>query len=38
MGVELFCILNFLQYFNTWENISVDIMQDLLEGIAQYEM
>lgn len=38
MGVKHSCILNSLQYFNTCENISVDIMHDILEGVAQYEM
>lgn len=38
MGVKRSCILNSLQYFNTCENFSVDIMHDILEGVAQYEM
>lgn len=38
MGVKRSCILNSLQYFNTCDNFSVDIMHDILEGVAQYEM
>ncbi|XP_032433321.1 uncharacterized protein LOC116729094 isoform X1 [Xiphophorus hellerii] len=38
MGVKKSCILNSLQYFSTCENFSVDIMHDILEGVAQYEM
>ena len=38
MGVKHSCILNSLQYFNTCENFSVDIMHDILEGVAQYEI
>lgn len=37
-GVNSSCILNSLQYFNTCENFSVDIIHDILEGVAQYEM
>ena len=38
MGVKRSCILNSLQYFNTCDNFSVDIMHDILEWEAQYEM
>ena len=38
MGVKRSCVLNSLQYFNTCENFSVNIMHDILEGVAQYEM
>ena len=38
MGVKRSCIRNSLQYFNTSENFSVDIMHDILEGVAQCEM
>ena len=38
MGVKRSCSLNSLKYFNTCENFSVDIMHDILEGVAQYEM
>lgn len=38
MGVKQSCILNSLQYFKTCDNFSVDIMHDILEGVAQYEM
>lgn len=38
MGVKKACILNSLQYFSTCENFSVDIMHDILEGVAQYEI
>ena len=27
-----------MQYFNTCENFAVDIMHDILEGVAQYEI
>lgn len=32
------CLLNNLQYFNTADNFSVDIMHDILEGVAQLEV
>ena len=38
MGVKKSCPLNSLQYFHTTANFSVDIMHDILEGVAQYEM
>lgn len=38
MGVKRSCPLNSLQYFHTSANFSVDIMHDILEGVAQYEM
>ncbi|KAG5271297.1 hypothetical protein AALO_G00178160 [Alosa alosa] len=38
MGVKKSCPLNLLQYFHTSTNFSVDIMHDILEGVAQYEM
>ena len=38
MGVKQACIVNSLQYFNTCEHFSVDILHDILEGVAQYEM
>ena len=38
MGVKKYCPLNSLQYFHTTANFSVDIMHDILEGVAQYEM
>ncbi|XP_056289148.1 uncharacterized protein LOC130205674 [Pseudoliparis swirei] len=38
MGVKQSCLLNSLQYFNTCEHFSVDIMHDILEGVAQFEM
>ena len=38
MGVKRSCLLNSLQYFNTCENFSVDIMHDILEGVAQFEI
>ncbi|KAK0150717.1 hypothetical protein N1851_008187 [Merluccius polli] len=37
-GVKRHCLLNTLQYFNTSENVSVDVMHDILEGIGQLEM
>lgn len=38
MGVIRSCILNSLQYFNTCENFLVEIMHDIWEGVAQYEI
>lgn len=38
MGVKRSCSLNSLQYFSICTNFSVDIMHDILEGVAQYEM
>ncbi|KAJ8274815.1 hypothetical protein COCON_G00094400 [Conger conger] len=37
-GVKRSCLLNSLQYFNTATNFSVDIMHDILEGVAQFEV
>ncbi|XP_054874290.1 uncharacterized protein LOC118469776 [Amphiprion ocellaris] len=37
-GAKRFCLLNSLQYFNTATNYSVDVMHDILEGVAQFEM
>lgn len=37
-GVKHPCLLNSLQYFNTAENFAVDIMHDILEGVAQFEV
>lgn len=37
-GLQKNCALNNLQYFNTFESNSVDIMHDLLEGVGQYEL
>jgi hypothetical protein len=37
-GVKRSCLLNTLQYFNTADNFSVDIMHDILEGVAQLEV
>lgn len=36
-GVKRSCLLNSLQYFNI-ANFSVDIMHDILEGVAQLEV
>ncbi|XP_026112913.1 uncharacterized protein LOC113091546 isoform X3 [Carassius auratus] len=38
MGVKKSCFLNWLQYFHTTSNFSVDIMHNILEGVAQFEM
>ncbi|XP_047658047.1 uncharacterized protein LOC113658066 [Tachysurus fulvidraco] len=38
MGVKKSYLLNFLQYFHTTANFSVDIMHDILDEVAQYEM
>ncbi|KAL3981345.1 alpha-tectorin [Sarotherodon galilaeus] len=37
-GVKHTCLLNSLKYFNTASNFSVDIMHDILEGVAQLEV
>lgn len=37
-GVKKTSLLNSLQYFHTSDHFSVDIMHDILEGVAQYEM
>ncbi|KAL3972940.1 RAD51-associated protein 1 [Sarotherodon galilaeus] len=37
-GVKRTCLLNSLKYFNTANNFSVDIMHDILEGVAQLEV
>ena len=37
-GVKRSCLLNSLTYFHTTENYSVDVMHDLLEGVAQFEL
>lgn len=37
-GVKSSCLLNSLTYFHTTENFSVDVMHDVLEGMAQYEL
>ncbi|KAJ0069992.1 hypothetical protein NL108_018603 [Boleophthalmus pectinirostris] len=37
-GVKQSCLLNDLKYFNVSENYAVDIMHDVLEGVAQLEI
>lgn len=37
-GVKRVCVLNSLKYFNTANNFAVDIMHDILEGVAQLEV
>ena len=37
-GVKKQCLLNTLQFFSTTDNFTVDVMHDILEGIAQFEM
>lgn len=37
-GVKRNCSLNTLHYFHVCSNYSFDIMHDILEGVAQYEM
>ncbi len=37
-GVKRSSILNSLMYFHTTDNFSVDVMHDILEGVAQYEL
>jgi hypothetical protein len=37
-GVKKYCLLNNLNQFNTTDSMSVDIMHDILEGVAQWEL
>lgn len=37
-GVKRTCLLNDLQYFHVSNNYAVDIMHDILEGVAQFEL
>lgn len=37
-GVKRSCLFNTLEYFHTCDNFAVDIMHDILEGVAQYEL
>ncbi len=37
-GIKSSCSLYSLQYFHVIENVSVDIMHDLLEGVVPYEL
>ena len=37
-GIKGSCMLNSLQYFHAVENVTVDIMHDILEGVAPYEL
>ncbi|XP_026792111.1 uncharacterized protein LOC113540088 [Pangasianodon hypophthalmus] len=37
-GVKRVCLLNSLKYFKTANNFAVDIMHDILEGVAQLEV
>lgn len=37
-GIKHSCSLNSLQYFHIAENVAVDVMHDLLEGIVPYEL
>lgn len=37
-GVKRVCLLNSLKYFHTANNFSVDLMHDVLEGVAQFEV
>lgn len=37
-GIKRNSILNSLSYFSVSENFVFDIMHDILEGVAQYEM
>lgn len=35
-GVKRYCVLNDLKYFNIFDNVSVDIMHDLNEGVIPF--
>lgn len=37
-GVKNYCLLNELRYLNTFKSKTVDIMHDILEGVAQLEI
>lgn len=37
-GVKRACLFNTLEYYHTCDNFAVDIMYDILEGVAQYEL
>ena len=37
-GVKRTCLLNDLQYFHVSDNYAVDIMDDILEGVGQFEL
>jgi len=37
-GIKTSCLLNTLQYFHITDNVTVDVMHDLLEGIIPYEL
>lgn len=37
-GIKTSCLLNTLQYFHVAENVTVDIMHDVLEGCAAHEV
>ncbi|KAB0790200.1 hypothetical protein PPYR_15466, partial [Photinus pyralis] len=37
-GIKQICIFNDLRFFHVVENISVDLMHDLLEGVLRYDM
>lgn len=37
-GIKSSCLFNSLNYFHTAENITVDVMHDLLEGVVPFEL
>jgi len=37
-GIKRSCLLNNLQYFHITDNVAVDVMHDLLEGIVPFEL
>ncbi|KAK0134446.1 hypothetical protein N1851_029941 [Merluccius polli] len=37
-GVKSECLLNSLKYFHIVDNYAVDVMHDILEGVAQFEV
>ena len=37
-GIKSSCLLNTLQYFHVVENSTVDILHDVLEGVAEFEL
>jgi hypothetical protein len=36
-GVAELCVFNSIPSFNVWENWTLDLMHDIIEGVAHYE-
>jgi hypothetical protein len=37
-GIHESCVFNQIKTFNVWQNLSFDIMHDLLEGVFHYDL